>query len=198
MFREEPNSLIEMLQWGMIGYRQFERNHHIPWPEVYDYIAKHEGFQTWSFGLDHIAEYVAKNDIDVSSFTPYDWTVHCLKLAKGRMNPNHPREFYNRFVQPKSTIDNFVNTHTERLVATENRIAKAILSVLGSIRHITRKVYLNKIEYALGSGETETVIARIEHIKEGSFHNKDLKFFDRITMAKEIHEAYIELEKMEP
>lgn len=200
MFRETPNSLYEMCEWGMISYKQFSRNQNKSWPEVYDYIAKNEGFQTWSFGIHHIAEYVAKNNIDVASFTQHEWMVHCLKLAKGKMNPPVPAEFYKRFVQPKpsDTIEKFdelIHSLSADRLAVENRIVKAIVMCIGDAEYISRRVYPTKTEYVMG--KDEILIARIETIYEGSPKTRDLTFKTNILINSDVLKIYKELEKME-
>lgn len=96
MFRSIPTSLHEMLQWGMISYKQFKAVEHLSFEEAKYNI---EGYQTWSFVVDHIMEYIKLNNIDVCSFSRNEWTLHCLKLAKGRMGPYQPSIVYDRYVQ---------------------------------------------------------------------------------------------------
>ena len=99
MFRSIPTSLREMLQWGMISYKQFKSLEHLSFNDAKHIIDTDQGYQTWSFGTNHVMEYIKQNNIDVGSFTRNEWTLHCLKLAKGRMNPNTPSIVYSLVVQ---------------------------------------------------------------------------------------------------
>lgn len=99
-FREEPKSLEEMLEWGMISKFIYERVLHIKdFEEAKKYISRYYGYQTWSFQPCHIWEYVEENDIDIASFTMNDFAVFCIKLAKGRMNPTAPVQVYKSFLR---------------------------------------------------------------------------------------------------
>lgn len=99
MFRSIPTSLREMLHWGMISYKQFKSLEHLSFNDAKHIIDTDQGYQTWSFGVEHIMEYIKLNNIDVSSFSKNEWTLHCLKLAKGRMCPNQPSIVYDLVVQ---------------------------------------------------------------------------------------------------
>lgn len=98
MFRTEPNSLEEMLAWGMISIKLYNMHSNMEFEAAQAEILRHWGLQTWSFGVSHIMEYVAKSKVDVGSFTRNEWAGHCLKLANGKMCPNIPTVVYNIIV----------------------------------------------------------------------------------------------------
>ena len=93
-FRETPKSTEELYKWGMISLRQYEVVKCLPLQEA---IEKCGGFQTWSFGVCHLEEYIAEREIDLlKDFKNVnDWAGHCIKLAKGRMNPVAPVTVWN-------------------------------------------------------------------------------------------------------
>ena len=98
-FRETPMNLEEMVRWGMISHRIYDRVAHLPFNEAKERIDKEFGYQTWSFGSDHIYQYIRERDIvlhkDFDNLN--EWVGHCLKLAKGRMNPAAPTEVWHKY-----------------------------------------------------------------------------------------------------
>lgn len=99
MFRDEPNSLEEMLAWGMINERIYRMYSKTDFETAKSEIQQHWGYQTWVYGVHHIAEYIVKSKINVASFTRNEWAMHCIKLAKGKMHATAPITVYNRLVQ---------------------------------------------------------------------------------------------------
>lgn len=104
VFRTEPKSLEEMLDWGMISYNMYHKLFMLSFEDAKKKIDTELGYQTWSLGVSHIMEYVAEHKVDVSKFTRNEWAKHCIKLSKGKMCPWAPSKVYDLVVQPKERL----------------------------------------------------------------------------------------------
>lgn len=96
-FRTEPNSLEEMLSWGMINKWVFNKIKHMSFEEAKNLVYSEYGIQTWSFNESHIVEWLIKNEIDPICFEKQEFMRLILTKTGGRINPNEISKVYDEY-----------------------------------------------------------------------------------------------------
>lgn len=92
--RKIPQSLHEMLSWGMISHKVYKLVEHLPFDEAYHLIKTDYGTQTWSFVDQHFDEYLKENSIDILNYSKHDFMVMIIKACKGQVNPPVIAQYY--------------------------------------------------------------------------------------------------------
>lgn len=95
--RKNPETVREMLDWGMISYKTFKHVESMTFEEAKSYCDNLGLYQTWSFPAEHVIEFLkAQDNLPTARFE----LVRMVMIATGgQINPCVVDEIVSDFIQ---------------------------------------------------------------------------------------------------
>lgn len=103
--RTEPKSFKEMLDWGMINIKVY--NKYKDMPNAMQYVRDNAlTYDYFTFGKCHLDEYFKENKIDILEMDVNFFVKYVMKLTQGRINPSVVHAYY----KEKQSVEEYQGT----------------------------------------------------------------------------------------